>query len=267
MMILIDGDEIAFKSSVSRTTWQAGMNFYPTKTKAIEAGEDPSTLTKNAVSPFKKSVLNQMDSMIRKIEARVAQEFSTETEFKTIVVLSGSGNYRKIAYPDYKSNRVGREVPFYLEMAKKYLAGKYDSVITQDEEGDDKLGQLSVFHKDAVIASSDKDMRTIPGWIYNIMHDKFEHITEEASWKNLYIQMLVGDVADGVAGAPGIGPVKAAKAINTCTSPKEALQSVIVIYVNKGLTLADVQKAGFLLYIRQHPVEMWDMERILNEED
>ncbi len=64
-----------------------------------------------------------------------------------------------------------------------------------------------------IIVSEDKDMRTIPGWLYNPGPNKDiepKYINEfEADRYHLY-QTITGDSTDGYKGCPGAGPIRAA---------------------------------------------------------
>ena len=74
-------------------------------------------------------------------------------------------------------------------------------------EADDAMGIYATKFSGNVIVSPDKDMRQIPGSLYNFT----EHVTvnkaEGAKWH--LIQTLAGDQTDGYAGAPGVGVKRA----------------------------------------------------------
>ena len=58
------------------------------------------------------------------------------------------------------------------------------------------------------MVSPDKDMRQIPGQLYNL--DETFTITKDDGWKWFLTQTLAGDSTDGYSGVPGYG-VKQAK--------------------------------------------------------
>ena len=61
-----------------------------------------------------------------------------------------------------------------------------------------------------IIVSEDKDMKTIPGWLFNPKKDKKPRLIspEEADWWHM-LQTMTGDTTDGYKGCPLCGPEKA----------------------------------------------------------
>ncbi len=267
MLVLIDADEIVYKSTSHGSVWSRGSSIFRTKKLALESPSGGEVYCQT-MSPTFETATKQIDAMVSKIIGRVKDRYFME-ELEVVLILSGSGNYRKIAYPSYKANRVSRELPFYLQEAREYAKSKYTFQVAEGMEGDDLMGILSyeqyAKRNECVIASSDKDMLTLPGMNWNIMHEEWTPLSEEEADYNFFTQILVGDVADGVKGAPGIGPVKAAQALQGATNRKERLKRVIAAYKLKGLGEEEVQKAGFLLHIRRAPGYMWSIEDVMNE--
>ena len=70
-------------------------------------------------------------------------------------------------------------------------------------EADDAMGIYATKHPGNIIVSPDKDMRQIPGKLYNM--DEVIDITPEDGMQWHYIQTLAGDQTDGYSGVPGIG--------------------------------------------------------------
>jgi 5'-3' exonuclease len=62
-----------------------------------------------------------------------------------------------------------------------------------------------------IVCSPDKDLRQIPGKLYDYHKGIMEEISEQEAVHNLRMQMLCGDVTDNVKGIPGMGDVKATK--------------------------------------------------------
>ena len=65
-----------------------------------------------------------------------------------------------------------------------------------------------------VIAGVDKDLLQIPGYHYHLKKGTLEHISWYDAIRNFFIQCLMGDTADNIPGVPGIGRVKAKKALD-----------------------------------------------------
>jgi len=75
-------------------------------------------------------------------------------------------------------------------------------------EADDALGIYATLHPGNVIVSPDKDMKQIPGQLYN-MEEMFTVSPEEGERMH-YLQTLSGDQTDGYGGVPGVGMKRAA---------------------------------------------------------
>lgn len=154
------------------------------------------------------------------------------TDNTTIFVSDPSGeSYRKALEPSYKAQRDPTDKPFWYPELRHYLLKRYDvREAYRGMEADDLLGIEQCNADDrTVIASVDKDLRQIPGWHYNIMHQELFHVSPEDADMFLWHQMLIGDVADNIKGIHGIGEVKAAKLLKD-TTPETAQEIVYELY-------------------------------------
>lgn len=159
-----------------------------------------------------------------------------------IVCLScnSEDNWRKQVLPSYKENRAGVAKPLHLSAIKEAMRSRYECYERPTLEADDIMGILSTHPRlikgKKIIVSEDKDMKTIPGWLYNPRKgEKPKCIQQfEADYWHLY-QTLIGDTTDGYKGCPGIGPKKAEKALLESQSWK----TVVGLYEAKGLTEED----------------------------
>ncbi len=70
-------------------------------------------------------------------------------------------------------------------------------------EADDAMGIYATKHPGNMIVSPDKDMKQIPGELYNL-NETFTVTPEEGATWHL-TQTLSGDQTDGYGGVPGIG--------------------------------------------------------------
>ena len=125
-------------------------------------------------------------------------------------------NFRKAALDiNYKGNRGSEKPEGYFDLVRA-LRAAFPWTEVPWLEGDDVAGILHTQpgiaenHDGSVVVSIDKDMRTIPGLLYN--PDKMEHpeyvLVEEAVRFWMY-QTLMGDPVDGYKGCARIGTVKA----------------------------------------------------------
>jgi 5'-3' exonuclease len=129
-----------------------------------------------------------------------------------VICLTDKENWRKDVLPSYKANRKNVEKPELLQAVKDHLCGVYDSYIRKGLEADDCMGILStmktyMYGKKKIIVSEDKDMQTIPGYLFNPAKDRMIRTIsqEQADYFHMY-QTLIGDSTDGYTGCPGAGP-------------------------------------------------------------
>jgi 5'-3' exonuclease len=78
-------------------------------------------------------------------------------------------------------------------------------------EADDIVGYLAYKPEfgECIICSPDKDLKQIPGTLYDYKKGEMMIITPEAAEDHFKMQMLCGDATDNIKGVPGLGPVKA----------------------------------------------------------
>jgi len=162
---------------------------------------------------------------------------------KAILCFTCSDNFRKEVYPDYKNNRRS-DPPELLGDVIEHLKETHESYTVSRLEADDVMSiyATSEFVKNAVIVSIDKDMKTVPGMIFN--PDK-----DAAPWRNRVVQAdrwwmlqtLMGDSSDGYPGIPGIGPKKAEKILAEARSVSliSLWTTVVSAYRDAGLTEDD----------------------------
>ena len=135
--------------------------------------------------------------------------------------------------PEYKGHR-NRKKPCGYKRVINALKLEYEVIIMPELEADDAMGIYATANPGNIIVSPDKDMRQIPGQLYNM--DETFTITDEggAAWH--LIQCLSGDQTDGYGGVPGIG-VKRAEAL----FKKEGYswRTVVRAFKDKGLTEED----------------------------
>ena len=99
-------------------------------------------------------------------------------------------------------------------------------------EADDAMGIYATHEPGNIIVSPDKDMRQIPGKLFNM--DELVEITEEEGRQWHLIQTLAGDQTDGYSGVPGIG-IKRAVAL-FC---EYCWDTVVKAFTDKDLTEED----------------------------
>lgn len=151
-------------------------------------------------------------------------------------------NWRLAVLPTYKHGRSG-EKPLLYWWLTAVLNARLESHYLPGLEGDDVMGILATgpFAKrnDTVILSIDKDMRTVPGELYD-WHREFHGVIEPAAAAYAHMtQALTGDPTDGYTGLPGCGPKRAAIVLDGLAGYSELWPAVVAEYERKGLTEAD----------------------------
>jgi hypothetical protein len=134
-----------------------------------------------------------------------------------VICLSDDGSrFREHLGFDYKANRKSVRRPMVLPQ----LRATYARSMAGEVEAGPRSGRRDGHHVDQpealprhekVIVSIDKDMRTIPGRLYD--GKELFTVTRDAADKWHLQQTLMGDKADGYPGCKGIGPVKAERIV------------------------------------------------------
>ena len=209
MRLLIDADFIVYKCCAACET-------------EIDYGEDVIFVTSNFSDAY-----NAVKREIQQIQD-VFGSFS-----KPILFFSDSKNFRKKISPYYKGHR-NRKKPCGYKRVIRNLKIEYDVCIMPELEADDAMGIYATKLTGNIIVSPDKDMRQIPGKLYNL--DDTTYITQEEGARWHLIQTLAGDQTDGYSGVPGIGVKRAETLFN-----KEGYswQTVLKAFEDKGLTEED----------------------------
>lgn len=147
--------------------------------------------------------------------------------------------------------------PFHYKNVTAYLMGTYECVVSNGLEADDLMavaqcGEDDLFRGligniDTVICSRDKDLRMVPGWHFGWECGKQPsfgpELVDNRGWlkdvngtikgvglKFFFYQMLIGDTVDNIPGCPKVGPVKALKLLEACTSKADHEAAVRAAY-------------------------------------
>ena len=192
-------------------------------------------------------------------EAKICEALGAS---EVVMALSDKQNFRKEILLSYKANRSHRK-PLAFGRLRQWVVNEYQTIQRPALEADDILG---IFHPDfEYIASSDKDLLTIPTKVYSLHTDKVSDVSEaEANW-NWLLQTLVGDRVDGYAGCLGAGPVKAQTILlRACESGRvppeqlgEAWEVVVAAFRKAGMEEDALPNARVARILRP---EDWDEE-------
>ena len=233
-MLFIDTDYLAYKAA-----------------QASEEGIDFGNDVIIAQSNFSK-VLKIFEREIKKVKTAMMDD-------EIILYFSSTENFRKKIYPDYKGHR-NRRKPLGYRRLVNHCRDNYNFVCRKGLEADDAIGIDATNPKyaslDNIVVSPDKDMRQIPGVLWNLTDD-VEEITKEDGDTWHLIQSLAGDPTDGYAGCPGIGVKRASDLLNKHDFKWEAICQA---FRERGLSDDDALINARLAKILQHDNYDYDRE-------
>ncbi|CAB4240888.1 Exo 5'-3' exonuclease (including N-terminal domain of PolI) [uncultured Caudovirales phage] len=236
MIAIIDFDLVAFRSAASAENEEVGIAIY--------------------------RMDELLDNILQKVQANSYRAF-----------LTGSKNFRKEIYPEYKANRTSPK-PKWLQECREYaIANLGVEVATENLEADDMLGIFQT--SDTIICSLDKDLLQIKGkhfqWSIQggpedkrwVKPDNFITQTELEGSRLFYEQCLKGDTSDNVKGVKGLGEAKAKKLLAGCETELEMLNICLDSYATEDEFLMNAQ----CLYIlrKENDSFLKRYERVLNE--
>ena len=189
---------------------------------------------------------------------QVANLLEQANTYSYLLCFSGSLNFRKDLFPDYKGNRKQRKPMGFAAIRKRLLLENLKKVFTLPEsEADDCLGILATQKPDKfIIWSADKDLKQIPG--RHLVDGKIVTVSQEDADLMFYTQVLTGDVTDNYKGCPGIGPVKAASILLDKKTDADMWTRIVGAYTKAGLTEEDALLNARLARILR--TEDWDYE-------
>lgn len=193
--LAIDGDIIAYNAAAGSQT-------------AVNLGGDSDD---DCMWHLTANETKARENADRAIE--MLRDFS-EADDVLVMLSDASHNWRQDILPSYKANRKGKPRPIILPQMRQYLRDTFDAIERPGLEGDDVLGiyaGLKSRYPKLIIATRDKDLKTIPG-LHMRMQDDFPvtfEVTPEEADRFFWKQGLIGDVTDGYSGCPGFGPTAA----------------------------------------------------------
>jgi len=238
-VLLVDGDMVAYRNAAAVEDG-----------KEIDWGDGVvSTLDTAAVGR------NRIDKFLGELAATLKAD-------KVEVCLSYEPSFRQGLNTGYKTNRNDKQRPALLSEFKQYLVDHHGAERMPGLEADDMMGIKATnpdneeFDRETVVVSIDKDLRQIPGLLYNPFPSTrkpvLEEITPDQGDYFFMYQTLTGDATDGYKGCPGVGPVKAKEALDEAVGESQEFRKkskcsfisclwpmVVHEFAVRGLTEAD----------------------------
>lgn len=273
MIALVDGDVLRYMIGFAcqGTYYKVGDYEFDAKADAKiyvqENNLDASLIIQGIAPESEHVVISTLETMLNRIKIDCQAD-------DLQIYLSGKGNFReKIAVTTkYKGSRADSVKPYHYPTISKHLLEQHGAILVEGQEADDALGiaqftdhlmSSSKQDLDTVICSIDKDLRMIPGWHYNLTHNRIEYVSEEEALINFYKQLLTGDSTDDIIGLKGIGPAKAEKILGGCTTEAQLIHAVGMAYATAKDMEPDPEarllENGRLLWIRRIPDELWEI--------
>ena len=209
MKLLIDCDYIVYKCCAAAET-------------ELDFGDDVIVVTSKFSEAYK-CVQRDID--------KIKREFPFYEEM--ILFFTSPNNFRKKILPEYKGHR-NRKKPCGFKRVINQLKKDYKVIVKDTLEADDTMGIYATKYPGNIIVSPDKDMKQIPGKLYNF--DETVDITPEEGARWHLIQTMSGDNTDGYSGVPGIGIKRAEKIFS---EKGYSWQAVVETFEEKGMTEAD----------------------------
>ena len=204
MKLLIDADFIVYKACAAAES-------------EVDFGDDVILVTSNFSDAYRatKRELTKLENKFGSLST-------------LILFFSDSENFRKKILPAYKGHR-NRKKPCGYKRVISALKKEYKVIIKPTLEADDTMGIYATKYPGNIIVSPDKDMRQIPGQLYNF--DETFTITPEEGAQWHLIQTCAGDQTDGYGGFSGRG-VKRAEAL--FKDKGYTWKTVVEAFVEKG---------------------------------
>jgi len=249
---LIDADEVAFK--------------------AISSASKPST---DWCEPASEKAEPELLSCLRVAEEIISAWSKTVGADQSILCFShpDRSNFRKEIDPTYKAKRTEKPA-VYAELCRELCCiycndtpyyWSNSSIYESRLEGDDIMGLLAGdinVDARAVICSSDKDMKTIPGRLYDPYHNAKHRISRLEADRYWMTQTLTGDTSDGYPGLPKCGPVAAKKILAPHVHLETMWVAVSKAYRDKGFTDEDALKQARLARILRTGDYNWKTQTV-----
>jgi 5'-3' exonuclease len=183
MKLLIDADYVVYKCCASAES-------------EIDWGNDVIVVT---------SKFSEAYACVKRELNKIVNHFIWDVP-EVILFFSDSVNFRKSIQESYKGHR-NRKKPCGYKRVIAALKDEYEVIVMPTLEADDALGIYATANPGNVICSPDKDMKQIPGKVFDMKETV--NVEEEAGNNWHLIQTLAGDSTDGYSGVPGIGVKRA----------------------------------------------------------
>lgn len=229
-LLIIDGDTMSYGACENR---YHGKCKFDRGIPIIELDENGEKVQIEFTPEENRDYLERAWSTLKRNYRLLQEKFYTEAFLSAV---QGEDNFRLTLFPGYKRHR--RVDPMkqnlFVHELRDLLVLEGDAIYSHGCETDDFLclwaAEARLAGDDYIICEDDKDLWCIPGKHYNLRTQTEFFITEEQAQRHYFEQILKGDMTDSIPGIPGVGPVKAEKALAKCKTEAEFQEAVVEAY-------------------------------------
>lgn len=246
---LIDGDELAYKiSSVYQYTYHGVFkdDTLLWKCRSREDAIESVVIEDEDLSIQIIYELKDPYGFQRKITDYINTILSNTKCNEYLICLSGDSNFRyslSTLLP-YKGNRDGTLKPGYFLEFRDFLLNNHPSHKVAHLEADDLLAHHGYLNDNAIICSTDKDLRTVESINYNISTQLLQRIDRPTSLYNFYYQLLIGDSTDNIPSPYNLGKVTATRILEGVIGSEDESEYYTHLYPHYIDFLVALDKKG-----------------------
>jgi DNA polymerase-1 len=203
-----------------------------------------------ATRDFDGQKIEDLEAAVKSFEGRLGSILDSSPTKDYVLCYSGGRSFRVQIDPTYKAHRP--KPPEFIGHVKNAVIKRWGGLMFPGLEGDDLVGMhhepfaLSADNS-TLVYSEDKDLKQLAGNYLDVNHGVRFRTPDEAM-RFFYMQVLIGDAADGYPGCPGIGPKKAEILLGTATR-FQFWDIVCMTYERLGFTEEDAIKQAHLAWI------------------
>lgn len=280
-LILIDGDIIVYKTAfgVETPIYVAGGGVYIRKGYAERIAKQKGVTVKKRVNVGSEQTLR------KKLDANLKQMFDDLESHNYKMYLTASkveGNFRSklSTLLPYKGNRSAFIKPVHYNRLREILVKEYGAILVEGQEADDALAIEQTKHfntvghwESTIIATIDKDLKTVPGRHYHFTNRSISYVDEDLALRTFSKQLLIGDDTDNIPGITKILKIlgreeesksltyghyikKYDEATREYTGP-QCFDYVKGIYEGLNIDLKYFHEIGNLLHLRRYEGQIW----------
>ena len=231
MLLLVDGDVIAYKSCDARWKDKA-VKRGGTNVVSLDHFGDIEPIEFSAEEDAK--YLEKSWKQFKRIMSDLHDRHFTD---QSLIAVKGPDNFRDDIFSEYKktASRSANPIAPFVHKLRERAVEEFDAVMAYGREADDLLriwaAQAEAAGDPYTVVSIDKDLLCIPGRHHLLHKDTIITIDRMQAMRNYYAQLLKGDGTDNIPGCAGIGEVKSQKAVALCATEEEFQEAVVANYI------------------------------------